>query len=216
MEKLEHHLLSIKQLHESLDLNLKKLNLDSLRSEISETQSIVKELDKQLIILSYLKENNELSEQKLSITENSNSNIIVDQKQEVKNNLENENSEKDNEIKKQEVIPEFNVTEDENLSSKKPIDIQTEKQQALADKLMKKGIDKLSAGIGISEKFLFIHELFKGDTELYIKELNKLDTCGNLKIAIEILEKLSHDLEWNIESHAYLELQKLVERKYPV
>ena len=46
-----------------------------------------------------------------------------------------------------------NALDKHNAEAKK---LQEEKQQALADKLMKKGLEKLSSGIGISEKFLFL------------------------------------------------------------
>lgn len=218
MEKLEHHILSIKKLQESLNSNLEKLNLNSLTNEISDIHSIVKNLDKQLIIFEHLKKNIESSEQvQTTITSKStNSSNTFDQKPEDKNDFEKIVSIREKNQNPEQITENLSTSVIENQDINNPTSLQEEKQQALADKFMKKGIEKLSASIGISEKFLFIHELFKGDTELYIKELNKLDNCGNLKTADELLEKLSKDLNWNIEAHAYLELKKLIDRKYPI
>ncbi|MFT6746425.1 MAG: hypothetical protein ACJAZ2_000764 [Glaciecola sp.] len=80
---------------------------------------------------------------------------------------------------------------------------------------MNKGITNLSSAIGISEKFMFIHELFKGDTEEYIKTLNNLNNCANLNDANQAIEKLSNEMSWDEETSAFQELNNILARKYP-
>jgi hypothetical protein len=87
--------------------------------------------------------------------------------------------------------------------------------EALADKFMNKGITNLSSAIGISEKFMFIHELFKGDTEEYIKTLNNLNNCANLIDANQAIEKLSNEMSWDEKTSAFQELNNILARKYP-
>ncbi|MFT6715498.1 MAG: hypothetical protein ACJA0Q_000125 [Saprospiraceae bacterium] len=95
-------------------------------------------------------------------------------------------------------------------STQTPVD-----EQALADKFMNKGISDLNDAIGISEKFMFIHELFKGNTEEYISALNNLNNCENLNDATQAVESLSDKLSWNQETPAYEELNNIIARKYP-
>ena len=121
-----------------------------------------------------------------------------------------------NSTTEKEIIPTDKSVEESIIETTIVKDLPTKKEEALADRFMKKGIDKMSENIGISEKFLFIHELFKGDTERYIKELNNLDSSKDAETAHKSLNKLSEELTWNEEAHAFLELKKLVERKYPI
>lgn len=84
----------------------------------------------------------------------------------------------------------------------------------LADQLMNKSIESLTSAIGISEKFLFIHELFKGDTERYMLEISKLNDSKTGDQAYTYFSKLSQELNWDVKSHAFLEMKKLLTRKY--
>lgn len=96
------------------------------------------------------------------------------------------------------------------------IDRTIKSEEALADKFMNKGISNLVDAIGISEKFMFIHELFKGETAHYIRTLNELNNCTDLKEASAKIEKLGKNLSWDKGSPAYELLQSIIIRKYPV
>lgn len=82
---------------------------------------------------------------------------------------------------------------------------------SLADKFLSKDLSK---SIGISEKFLFVNELFEGNTEEYTKQIGKINAAENLEKAREILSTLSSKNNWNKEEKACQTLNDLVERKF--
>ena len=88
------------------------------------------------------------------------------------------------------------------------------KEIPLADQLRNTSLQNINSAIGISEKFLFIHELFKGDTERYMLEISKLNDFYNNDVAHSYFQKITKDLNWDEKSHAFLELKKLIDRKY--
>lgn len=92
----------------------------------------------------------------------------------------------------------------------------TSKTVGLGDKLRQSSIDNLSEVIGISEKYMFIQELFKGNTERYLKELQNLNNCKDWDEAKKLVSNLQEEFTWNTEAVAYLTLVELIERKYPI
>ena len=103
----------------------------------------------------------------------------------------------------------------QTLSTEKQVSTQEKQGFALADKLRKSAISSLSQVIGISEKYQFIQELFKGNTERYLKELEHVNGCENGQDAFAHLARLEAELEWNKEGNAYITLIEIVERKFP-
>lgn len=85
---------------------------------------------------------------------------------------------------------------------------------SLAAQLAKKKIENLTSAIGINEKFLFTNELFDGNTEQFLKEINTLNNQTSLNDAKAHLNNLVHQNDWNVEEQPFLKLVALVERKY--
>jgi hypothetical protein len=85
-------------------------------------------------------------------------------------------------------------------------------EKDLSDHLKAKPIASLSEAIGISDKFLFIGEIFDGDKEAYSQALAKLDKAENLEDAMAIIMSYTGD---NTENEAVNQLLELVKRKLP-
>lgn len=86
--------------------------------------------------------------------------------------------------------------------------------KSLAGQFSKKKITDINTHIGINEKFLFTNELFKGDTEKFVKEIHKLNNFDSSVEALKHFVKLSSDYEWTADNKAYVQLKELVERRY--
>jgi hypothetical protein len=71
----------------------------------------------------------------------------------------------------------------------------------------------LSEAIGINDRFLFIRELFNGNSESYIEAIRNLDQARSLTDAKDILNSIAGDKS---ESEASRQLFDLVKRKFRI
>ena len=83
-------------------------------------------------------------------------------------------------------------------------------ERDLSDQLKVKSITSLSEVIGISDKFLFMGEIFDGNKEAYAQAISKLDKAENLEDAMEIIMSYT---EQNSENEAVVQLLELVKLK---
>jgi hypothetical protein len=88
--------------------------------------------------------------------------------------------------------------------------LKTEKD--LSDQLKAKHISSLSEAIGISDKFLFIGEIFDGNKESYAQAIAKLDKAENLQDAMAIIMSYTGG---NTDNEAVSQLLELVKLKLP-
>lgn len=82
----------------------------------------------------------------------------------------------------------------------------------LRELIKSKPITSLEGAIGINDKFLFIRELFNGDTELYNRTISTLDTSSSYGDAKAIIMNCTDNDE---ENEAVKQLLNLVKRKFP-
>ncbi len=75
-----------------------------------------------------------------------------------------------------------------------------------------KPVSSLTEAIGLSDKFLFISELFKGDKDAYQQTISKLDNAENYTDARTLVMSLSEKGE---ETEAIKQLLIIVKRKHP-
>ena len=87
--------------------------------------------------------------------------------------------------------------------------------QSLAEKLGKSPIEDLPKAIGLNQKFLFINELFDGDTDAYQQAIESLNSLSGMDEAQEALTQLQGSDDWG-ESEAAMQFRELVERRYIV
>lgn len=89
------------------------------------------------------------------------------------------------------------------------------KSQTLADKLGKIPIENIITHLGINEKFLFINELFKSDSELFKVSLQKINSLSSFEDAKSYLEEILKQKEtWNLKNKTLKKFINLVERRY--
>lgn len=75
-----------------------------------------------------------------------------------------------------------------------------------------KPVASLTEAIGISDKFLFIREIFEGNTEVYLQAILKLDKAENLDDAVAIIMSYTGEKP---ESEAVTQLIDIVRLKLP-
>lgn len=85
-------------------------------------------------------------------------------------------------------------------------------ERDLSDLLMAKPINSLSEAIGLSDKFLFIGEIFEGDKEAYAQAISRLDKAENLEDAMAIIMSYTGEKS---ENEAVIQLLNLVKLKLP-
>ena len=91
--------------------------------------------------------------------------------------------------------------------------VSANKGEDLASKIKKsKHVSDLSDAIGISDKFLFINEIFKGNKSDYEQALEKLNRAGNIPDARAIIMSYTGE---NEESEVVFQLLEIVKRKLP-
>ena len=83
----------------------------------------------------------------------------------------------------------------------------------LRDLIRSKPINRLSEAIGINDKFLFIRELFNGNSDLYNQTISSLDNSGNIDDASTIVTNITGD---DTKNKAAKQLLELVKRKFQV
>jgi hypothetical protein len=88
--------------------------------------------------------------------------------------------------------------------------IRTEKD--LSDQLKSKSITSLSDAIGISDKFLFMGEIFDGDKDAYAQAISRLDKAESIQDATAIIMSYTGE---KTESEAVSQLLELVKLKLP-
>jgi len=106
------------------------------------------------------------------------------------------------------------VTSSSNKSIFEKIADEKSVDNSLASKLSKTKIKDLVSSIGLKEKFLFINELFDGNSALYNQEIQVLNTQNNSTDALQYFQQLQQKFNWEKDSKVYEKLKDLVERRY--
>ncbi len=83
-----------------------------------------------------------------------------------------------------------------------------------AEKLQQKPITDLVKSIGLNEKFLFIKELFKNNSDDYNEAILLLNSFNSITQAFDYLDVLKQKFEWDETSDASLKLYDMIRRKY--
>ena len=101
------------------------------------------------------------------------------------------------------VMPEEDDSEDD-----------IENEALVINKLKRKPIKSLKTGIGINDKFMIINDLFEGNTKVFNKALNKLDSQEDGQSAIFLLEDMKDENLWQVTDSVYQSFRTYVERRY--
>jgi hypothetical protein len=85
---------------------------------------------------------------------------------------------------------------------------------SISTRMQHNPISNLKRAIGINEKFIFVYELFGGNTQLYSETIERLNSMEGRNEAIALLETLRREYHWDIENMAFQKLVDMVSRRY--
>jgi hypothetical protein len=85
-------------------------------------------------------------------------------------------------------------------------------EKDLSDRLKVKPLASLTEAIGISDKFLFIGEIFDGNKDTYAQAISRLDKVESIEDAMTIIMSYAGEKP---ESEAVIQLLELVKLKLP-
>ncbi len=103
--------------------------------------------------------------------------------------------------------------EDEIFSVNESI-AQKGEDKSVVKKLSNTRIENLKSAIGINDKFYFINELFKGNSQAYEDVIYTLNNFKRFDDAIQYFSTLKFRYDWNTEAEAYKKLIHFLERKF--
>lgn len=84
---------------------------------------------------------------------------------------------------------------------------------SIAARMQHNRISDIKAAIGINEKFLFINEIFKGNTGDYKKAIERLNSMSHYHEAIDYIDQIKNENEVKNEE-ATAKLVEIIKRKY--
>jgi len=88
--------------------------------------------------------------------------------------------------------------------------------QSISKRMQHHPITDLKSAIGINEKFIFVYELFGGNSILYAETIDRLNRMDGRDAAIGLMETLRAEYRWDIENMAFQKLVDMVVRRYSV
>lgn len=86
--------------------------------------------------------------------------------------------------------------------------------KSISSRMQHNPISNLKSAIGINEKFIFVYELFGGNTQKYSEMIDKLNSMPGRNEAIALMESLRNEYRWDIENMAFQKLVDMVTRRY--
>ena len=95
----------------------------------------------------------------------------------------------------------------EKIAKERPV-------ESIGEVIQSKRIVNLKLAIGINEKFFFLNELFEGKMNEYNDAIEELDQKDTFKDAVEHVELLKENKNWDEDSEAYVQLKGFLERKF--
>ena len=87
-------------------------------------------------------------------------------------------------------------------------------QPSIAEAFENKNRSDLRTAIGVSEKFMFINDLFSGDLKEYTNFINLLNDATSVELSMTVIEENRLRRKWIKESMAYTTLESLVQKRF--
>ncbi len=85
---------------------------------------------------------------------------------------------------------------------------------SLASRLQHQPISDIKTAVSLNDRIMMTNDLFRGSSERYNKTINILNEFPTFGGAVIYLNELRIELQWDVESEAYLKLKELVERRF--
>ena len=89
--------------------------------------------------------------------------------------------------------------------------VQTKSYYDISSKLQSKPLSDIVSAIGINDKFLFINELFKGDTGKYNETIQVINNASDFN---EAFNYLSEKFQWDMDGELVQKILDLIRRKF--
>jgi len=78
-----------------------------------------------------------------------------------------------------------------------------------------KKIDNILANISVNQRYMFVNDLFSGDTDQFTKAFEKLEGHQNYQEAVDDLNNTyAAPNHWDLESAPYRELLEILNKRY--
>lgn len=87
-------------------------------------------------------------------------------------------------------------------------------QPSIAEAFENRNRSDLRTAIGVSEKFMFINDLFSGDLKEYTNFINLLNDATSVELSMTVIEENRLRRKWIRESMAYTTLENLVQKRF--
>ncbi len=94
------------------------------------------------------------------------------------------------------------------------LDLFSEKPQSIAEQFENRNRSDLRTAIGVSEKFMFINDLFSGNLKEYTDFINQLNDMTTWETSKEVIEQTKQRKKWASASLAYTTLENLIQRRF--
>ena len=90
----------------------------------------------------------------------------------------------------------------------------TEKPKSIFEQFENKTKSDLRTAIGVSEKFLFINDLFSGNIRDCNNFINELNSCDTLQDSMQVIDKKQQENKWAKSSLAYTTLESFIIKRF--
>ncbi|TAG01580.1 MAG: hypothetical protein EAZ44_08230 [Cytophagia bacterium] len=117
-------------------------------------------------------------------------------------------------------LPKVNFEVDEILDVPNSLNLQfaennNDNQNSLHQQFRQSKIENLRQFIALNEKFLYINQLFDGNSLAFNDALDKLENCQNIKDALLLIEKkYAQNYQWNKEKEETKQFLNIIERRF--
>lgn len=116
-------------------------------------------------------------------------------------------------------LPKVNFDGDEILDIPNSLNVQfaenIDTKNSLHTQFRQAKIENLRQSIALNEKFLYINQLFDGNSLAFNDALDKLENCNNLKEALLLInQKYAQNYQWNKEKEETKQFLNVVERRF--
>ena len=110
-----------------------------------------------------------------------------------------------------------NIMRDSEPKSKREtstLDLFSEKPTSIAEQFENQTRSDLRTAIGVSEKFMFINDLFSGNLKEYTDFINRLNSLTSWELSKEVIEEIKRKRKWASSSLAFTTLEDLIHRRF--
>lgn len=93
--------------------------------------------------------------------------------------------------------------------------LKSEKGPSLAEIHQSQRIESIIGSISINQRYMFVNELFGGESEIFATAMTKVESCGSFDEAVELLiQNYAREHGWDMNAPEVKELLKIIFKKF--